>query len=118
MRLKQSFAPDRPLALSRGLASGLIASLTAAVVVYAFTVAYRQFINPGWIDNVLEWKVAQMRAAGLAEEAIRSEITVFRQANSPIGLIATTLVGTTLLGGLFSMAVSLLLRRKFDRTRA
>ena len=109
---KRETAFDGRLGLVQGIGSGLSASLIAAMLVYCFMVAYNQFINPGWLDNALDWKVAQMRAQGGAETDIRKEITFYRRANSPAGLIATTLVGMTLMGAIFSFGLTLLLRRR------
>jgi Protein of unknown function (DUF4199) len=99
------------LALGPGLRAGLYASLIAALVVCCFLVAYSQFINPGWMDQALDWKVAQLRAGGVTEMAIREDIRFFRRANSPAGLILTTLAGMTVMGAIFSLGFTLLLRR-------
>lgn len=109
---KREAAADGRLGLGQGVCSGLFASFIAALIVYCFMFVYNQFINPGWLDNTLDWKVAQMRAQGLAEIDIRKEITFYRQANSPAGLIVTTLVGMTLMGAIFSLGLTLLLRRQ------
>ncbi len=109
---KHKSVTDGPLRVGQGLSSGLYASFIAALIVYVFLLAYNQFINPGWLDNALDWKVAQMRAQGVTETDIRKQITFYRQANSPAGLLATTIVGMTLVGASFSFGLTLLLRRQ------
>lgn len=99
------------LSLGWGVGAGLYASLVAALMVYGFLLAYNQFINPGWMDAALDWKVNQFRAQGMSEPAIRAEIVSFRWMNSPRGLLTTTLAGMTVRGGLFSLVLTLLLRR-------
>ena len=98
------------LGLVPAVAAGLQSSLVAALVVCSFLLVYSQFINPEWIDTTLDWKVAQLRAAGVAETVIRREIVLFRRANSPAGLVATTVLGMTLMGAVFSFGLALLLR--------
>jgi hypothetical protein len=110
LKRKQEAAADGRLGLGQGIGSGLAASFFSAVLVYCFLVTYNQFINPGWVDDALDWKVSQMRAQGLAEAGIRKEIIFYRQINSPAGLLVTTLVGMTLLGTVLSLVVTLLLR--------
>ncbi len=104
-------ASDGGLSLGWGVGAGLHASFVAALTVYGFLLLYNQFINPGWMDAALEWKVVQFRAQGMTEPAIRAEILSFRWMNSPRGLFLPTLAGMTVLGGLCSLVLTLLLRR-------
>jgi hypothetical protein len=110
LRQKQAAAYDGRLTLGQGIASGLVASFLGALIVYAFMLGYNQWINPDWLDNALAAKVALMRAHGIGEVEIRREITFYRQANSPVGLITTTLLGLTVMGGTLSLILTLLLR--------
>lgn len=112
LKLKRDAALGGRLDLGQGIWSGVAASFIAGLIACGFMVVYNQFINPGWLDNALDWKVAQMRAQGLAEPDIRRQITFSRQANSPAGLIATTLAGMTLMGAIFSLGLTLILRRR------
>jgi hypothetical protein len=110
LRQKQAAAVGGRLTWSQGIFSGLFASLVAALLICGLLIVYHRFINPYWLDNALDWRVARMRAEGIAETAIRQEITFYRQAGSPAGLIATTLFGMTLMGGLSSIVLILYLR--------
>ncbi len=94
--------------VARGLRSGLFASLLTGALVYCFLVFYNFQINPGWLEQALTWKVAQWRAAHVTEEEIRAQITFYRNANSPTGLLAATLAGQMLLGAFLSAGLSLL----------
>ncbi len=111
LKQKQSAQPGDPLSLRQGVNAGVFTSFIAAVIVYCFLVAYSQFFNPGWLDYPLDWKVAQWRAQGVTEIDIRKEITFYRLANSPAGLIATLVARMTLLGGIFAVGLTLLVRR-------
>jgi len=96
--------------LRRGLAAGIVCAFVGAVVLYIFLVAYNLYINPAWLDYFLKWKVEQMRAAHLAETEIRRTITIYRNANTPIGLLVSSLLGTTLLGALMACFLTIWLR--------
>jgi hypothetical protein len=111
LKQKQVETPGGRLGLGQGISAGFFASFIASVIVYCFLVGYSQFINPGWLDYTLDWKVARWRGQGVAEIDIRRAITLYRQANSPGGLIATTVAGMTLLGGVFSLGLTFLVRR-------
>ena len=110
LRMRLESSSDGRLTLGQGIYAGVLASLVAAVLVYSFLVAYNQVINPGWIDLALDWKVANMRAAGQPEPFIREQILSYRNAYSPTGLVGSILVGMTLMGGIFSLFLTLLLR--------
>lgn len=112
LRQKQAAARDGRLSLGSGFASGLAASFIGGLIVYCFMLAYTRHLNPDWIDNTLALKVARLRAQDVAEITIRRHITFFRQTNSPLGLLATTLLGLTAIGGLFSLGITLFLRRQ------
>ncbi len=118
LRRKQAATYDGRLTLGQGIASGLLASFVAALIVYGFMVVYNRWINPDWVDNALAVKVAHQRVQGVSEIAIRREINFYRQANGPVGLIATTLLGITVMGGIFSFVLTLLLRLQSKSPRA
>ena len=111
LRAKRAMIYDGRLSLGAGIGSGMLASFVAALLVYSFLVAYSHYINPTWIEQALETKVAQLRAQQVAETAIQDKITLYRGAYSPVGLVATIIVGTTLMGGIFSLGLTLLVRQ-------
>jgi hypothetical protein len=92
--------------LRQGLWSGLTAAFVSALIVYVYLVIYNLFINPGWLDYALKWKVDQLRAAHVPETEIREQIIFYRNANSPLGLVVSTVLGSTLLGGLMSLFIT------------
>ena len=111
LRAKRAAIYDGRLSLGSGIGSGVLASFLAALIVYSFLVAYSRLINPSWIDQALELKVAQWRAQTLAEAEIQEKIVLYRKAYSPVGLVVTTIVGMPLMGGMFSLGLTLLVRQ-------
>jgi hypothetical protein len=109
---KRDAAPDGRLGFWPGLRTGLHAAFISGAIIYAFMLLYNHFINPGWLDNALEWRVASLRADGVAEAAIREEIRTYRQMNSPLGCLISLVAGTTVMGGVFAAGITLLLRRR------
>jgi hypothetical protein len=111
LRHKRRQLYDGRLSLASGIYSGMYASLVAGLLIYTFLTAYTHFINPLWIDQALEVKVASWRAQQIPEKSIQEKITLYRQAYTPAGLLRSTVLGQTLNGGLFSLVLTLLLRR-------
>ena len=111
LKAQRDAVPDGRLGVWPGVKSGLHAAFISGVIVYGFMLAYNQFINPGWLDHALDWQVAQLRTEGVAESAIREEIKTYRQLNGPVGCLISIVAGTTVMGGIFSAGLPLLLRR-------
>ncbi len=111
LRAKRAAVYDGRLSLGAGIGAGVLASFIAALLVYSFLVTYTHFINPTWIDQMLEAKVAQQRAAHVPEGIIQESITATRDAYTPGGQVFTILVGMTTMGGLFAFILTLLVRQ-------
>src|SRR5262245_2248953 len=63
MNRRRDLLPGTVLPLRRPMFSAILMSLVAACVIYVFSTVYTLWINPGWVDTVLNWKVAEWRAA-------------------------------------------------------
>ena len=84
---QQGLAPERHwLPVWVGLLHGLLASLVAAMGFYIAYSLYLRFVHPEYPDLYLEWRVAQMRLEGIAEENIRTMAREYRWSMGPIGL--------------------------------
>lgn len=94
------------LPLWEGMLYGLLASLVAALVFFVFLNLYKFFLNPSWVDLQLDWRVADLRAAGRPEAAIQQTIVRLRSAYSPLGLVLNVLV-FSLAGGAVSALITL-----------
>ena len=111
LRAKRAAVYDGRLSLGAGIGTGVLASFIAALLVYSFLVTYTHFINPTWIDQMLEAKVAQQRANHVPEGIIQEGIIATRDAYSPGGQVFTIIVGLTTMGGIFSLLLTLLVRQ-------
>ncbi|MES1168600.1 MAG: DUF4199 domain-containing protein, partial [Oleiharenicola lentus] len=97
-----------------GLLHGLFASLVAAMGFYVAFSLYLHFVNPNYPDLYLEWRFAQMRAAGQPEAEIGMMARTFRWSMGPKGLPLTVLGFYLLTGFVASPILTLWLnwRRK------
>lgn len=90
-----------------GVLYGTLTSLVAALVFYAFAAVYLAFIHPDWPDLRLAHDIATMRERGVPEEEVRAYARFFRQAFSPVGLALSILGAYTVIGAVFSSALTL-----------
>lgn len=110
LRKKRAAIYDGRLSLGAGIGSALLAGIVAALIVYSGLTVYTHFINPAWVDQALELKVAAWRAEALAETEIQTRIVQFRRAYTPVGLLWSTLVGAPLLAGIMAVPLTLFVR--------
>jgi hypothetical protein len=114
-RRRGELPPGTILPLWRPLLSAVLASLVAACIIYVFSTIYTLWINPGWVDTVLNWKVAKWRAAEIPETEIRRQITAYRYMHSPVGRANALLVTTPLLGAIVGVFVTVWLNLRARR---
>lgn len=82
----------------QGLLHGLLASLVAAMGYFIALSLYLHYVNPDFPDLFLEWRVAELRAAGTPEEEVRNIARQFRWSTGIIGLPVTVLGGFMAIG--------------------
>jgi len=90
----------------RGVLAGLSMSLAASLVIYCFQVYYNHSLNPGWQEQALGVKVAQLRSLHVAETDIREQIVHFRRENDALPMLLSVVLSSTLLGGLPACLIS------------
>ncbi len=106
LRRKRAAVYDGRLSLAASIGAGLFASFVASLLVYSFLVTYSHSINPTWIDQALDVKVAAWRAQQVAETTIQERITLYRNAYTPFGLVIGVVLEKTLLGGVLAVALA------------
>lgn len=96
-----------------GSAYGLVASavslglmiLTAGLIQQFYMVIYIAFINPDWVDMVMEIREGLLTSAGVAPEEIQQRLASTRRGFPPLAMLSTGLV----VPALWTLAFALLL---------
>ena len=115
---RRALPPGTVLPLWRPMFSSILTSLVAACLIYVFSTIYTIWINPGWVDTVLNWKVAKWRAAEVAEPEIRRQITAYRSMHSPVGSAVALLITTPLFGAIVGVFSTVWLNLRARRSAA
>lgn len=110
--------PFQSLPLWEAMLRSLAVTLVYGLVGYIYAVAYSQWINPGWVDHLLEWKVAAWRAASVPEPEIRERITAFRWSHGPTGMLAAFAVGMPVVGAIIALFLTVWLNLRRRRVLA
>jgi hypothetical protein len=93
----------------------LVVSAIFAALVFIGMIACVDFIDPDRLMRMLTWKVAQMRAAGVSEESLRTYIVATRQAYSPLGLARSCFVITPLVGAVMGVLICIALNSRWEK---
>ena len=112
LKEKRDQQADGELETPAGVRSGLAISAIAAMITTPFLYAYKHFINPGWMENALEFERAQMVRAGASPELIERKLAAFNVLNSDGIQIVTGLLGTVVMGLAISLIITSFLNRK------
>jgi hypothetical protein len=93
-----------------GIGMGAALGAASAVVTVPFLWIYHHFINPRWLDHIVDWRTAQMKAAGASAADIESTILAQRASGSDVAQITSGVIGSILVCTILAIIVTLLLR--------
>lgn len=100
------------LTLFQGIKTGLLVSLISFPISAAFLWIYHHYINPNWLEFIINYERNSMVRAGISAGEISARLDQLRAGNSDFAQIVGGFVGTLVLGFVFSVIISLILRRK------
>lgn len=100
------------LTLWQGIVTGVLVALISFPLSTAFLWVYHHYINPNWLDYIINYEQSNMTRAGANANEISARLNALRAGNSDSAQVVGGLVGTTILGLALSFIISLLLKRK------
>jgi hypothetical protein len=75
-------------------------------------VVYHHFINPSWLDFILDYERETMLQSGLGAGELAARLDAVRVGNSDLAQIVGGFIGTIVLGLIISLVISLFLRKR------
>ncbi len=103
---------DHTLTLREGVGTGFIISLITAVITTIFFYIYNHYINPGWMDMALEYETKSLLASGMSKADIEKRMVEYNEMRSDLAQAAYMFFSTMLMGLIFSLIISLILRKR------
>jgi hypothetical protein len=95
----------------RALGAGATISLVASFLSSIFTYAYYTFINPGFIDIVIQDKMTKLEASGASSDKLEKAEAGMRMFMGPIPQALGGLIVGFIVGVIISMVVAAVLKR-------
>ncbi|HEU5079315.1 MAG TPA: DUF4199 domain-containing protein [Opitutaceae bacterium] len=107
---------ERPLGEPYGygsaLGTGVLTALTGALIIAIFGVIYSKFINPNFVDVLIESKVAQMQAQGKPQQMIDGAEKFMHMMFNPAVQLLVGIIFGTVFGTIISLIAAIFFRRK------
>jgi len=96
----------------QGVLAGVIISIFAGLITAAFTFAYLRYINPGFVDYMVDLNRQTLVQRGATEVQVQSNEIVTRELFQPLPQALRAFGGYVAAGCLFSLIISGLLKTK------
>lgn len=98
------------LSYGQGLGFGTLTSLITGVVSTIYTFLYVKFINPNFINEIMNKSYEEMLEKGMAEEQVEMALSMQEGWMMPMMFVGA-LVGTLFMGFIFSLIISAIFKR-------
>jgi hypothetical protein len=95
----------------RALGAGAMVSLVLALLSAVFNYAYLAFIDPGYPDVMIQYKMDQLQAKGISGAQLEQAEKYTRMLMNPVPATIITLVYLFILGFIISLIVAIFLKR-------
>lgn len=86
------------LSVRSGINIGFPVAIISALIFTLFMYLYNNYINPGWIDAMVEWQRRKLILSGASDDAIEEFMNHNRRMNNTIGQGVMSFVSTTGMG--------------------
>jgi hypothetical protein len=112
IRERRATNSGQTLTIGQGIVTGVMTGLVSVPITAGFLWFYHHYVNPRWMDLLVQWKESQLRAGGQSPDSIRTTIEGMRASASDGAQIGAALIGTLILSLALSLFISALLRRQ------
>jgi len=86
----------------------------ASLIIGFFTYLLYTYIDPSLIDKIMEVSEENMIAQGMSDEQIDMALEMTKKFTSPLFLTFSTIFGITFMGFIFSLIISIFIKKKDD----
>jgi hypothetical protein len=99
----------------RALGTGVMIALVASLAGIVTSFIYVKFINPGFVDMVLQVQIEKLEAKGMKPAQIEAAEKMMRTMAGPIMQAVSSFFGGMVMGTLISLVTAACLRRPAER---
>lgn len=104
------------LSVIDGINTGFAIALWSALILTAFMFIYNKYINPAWVETMIEWQRKKLIVSGASDDEVARFIEQNKNINGTLGQAIVSLVSTTGIG-IFVTLVEIPIIRKLHRIK-
>ena len=107
-----------PLSFRQAVGTALVVGLVSAPITASFLWWYHHYINPRWMDFIVEHQRATMAAAGATSEAIARMEASQRSSATDGAQLAAALIGSAIVSLAIGLVAGAIMRTRAQRSAA
>lgn len=112
VRARRAEAPaPEPFGYGRALGAGVQVALVWSILSAVFNFAYVAFINPGFAELMVQYKMDQLQAKGISGADLDRAEKYTRMLLNPVPAAISTLIYLFILGFIIALIVAIFLKR-------
>ena len=100
------------IAYGKALGTGTLISIFGGIVSGAFTLIFFVWIAPEMTQKIMDMSQQQLMDQGMSEEQIATALDYTKKFMTPTWLFIFSILGTTFIGFLFSLVISIFLKKE------
>ncbi len=112
IREKRDFDFKGELDFYDGIKCGVLIAVVFGAITAVFFLVYQTYINPDYVERLVEFERSRMIGDGIAEKDIAAKIDAMKTMNSFPALVIFQFVGSIVSGLAIAIIGSLILRKK------
>ncbi|MDY0343839.1 MAG: DUF4199 domain-containing protein [Lentimicrobium sp.] len=100
------------LSYGRSLATGVLISLVAGIVMAVYSYLFFKFFEPGMIDSMMDVAAQSLADKGMAEDQIDQAMSITGKFMTPIWMAVISIFSLTFYGTIFSLITSIFIKKE------
>ena len=109
---RKEIPPHEEFSYGKALLAGLLTGVFAAVLANLFNAIYISFINPSFMDMVLQAESAKLEARGMKADQIEAGMKIVRIFAHPVVQFIFGVIGQTVMSLVISLIAAAFFKRK------
>ncbi len=100
------------MSYGQGLGVGTLASVIMGLLGGIFMYIYTSFIDPNYMESIMDQQIADLEARGMSDEQIDAAIAMTEKFSNPAMTIVSSLIGYLVIGFILSLIISAIIKNR------
>ncbi len=100
------------ISYGRALGTGTLISLFAAIIISVYMYIYITYMDPTFMEFIASQQEEQLYAQGFSDEQVERSMEMARNFTSPNMMLIMAFLGTTFIGFIMSLIISIFLKKE------